>query len=1516
MAAQRGAEAQGLFDVIAEHARKHGSVVAAVDAIRRRSSSGDQRSEGPSSELPRELTYKDLHDSAQRIAGPLEEAFLVEGSGNREDGMGDVVVTQMNRGNEWYVVYAAAMLLRMPIVGLSMDLTDKATERRRNREILERFRPRFVIVDGSRRTLEDVEASSDDAAAAAANVTTTVISFAELWHLGGSKTARCLQINSQDHALTTPLLAADAARRRPRGGFAQGVQNCEVLCYNYTGGTTKASKCVIVTHSMALSEVRSYPQICHLRPTDRVLQQHSVYWSASCYGEVDIALAFGCALVFSEAKSPDEVAEAIREHEVSCAGLVPVILSGLEPATVPSLKLIFTWGEKLNDKTAKVWTNKERRILDLLISTECWLSLYADWGEWVQSGCGGNGRPAFKKVRECAAYLASVENAPEGAGELVLAGPMVFPGYLDATANGASRSPGPNGCTLTPLLAGPDAVASAADRLYHTKDLVAVVCEGSNVGLRYVGRHDDLIKVGGEWMDATELQLRALRQSGLEAFRAEAAVIGNRMYVAIPMGTSMSAISGCVGKLRHILPPDFGVYFLVGQLPRTPTGKVDRKALELFSKTSEETLPVGLEADEEHAEEEVRTYLRWYWDFGSKLLLRWVLPLQALVVIIVHLTICTWNRLAEALQDRIAMPAIERGSSLRDELMGAFFGNHMVVFDFPVRLLVLTYIWYATIHLVPEDSEAKTIQARLYKNYWSLTNYIPWRDCGLFAALVTLLPLQWTLCLALPGIYLAWRRGRLFSWPVAALFMWGNLATNCRRWRFANSYYTSKKWIYQKLNRCRECSYVKCKKACMPEEGRVHPEDSSWYCLECHKLYDTHRQCALCKAWAQHGRRVLRGGTPADAPWVCTKCAENQERAARGSPGTARTNAAVATSTAAAPADSSSAAPNWPEERERCGPGLTHSWFWQREFWRHEYTVVPTFILPQALLSLVQAAASSSSAAPRSDDRVWRLIEETTGWQLDSEEARVTGMDSLRVTKLRAAVRRELARIVDRTALLRCSTMGALVRCIKEAPEDEMQSQVERRKRAEAEKRPGAAEPETCHWYMMWTSPVKWQIHRSRPIEEQCFRAALLKLMERHPALRMARKDPSHLYKGFQQINSLLLCLRKAGYCRGPWQAWLLKKAVACIKRAWPRVQAQAPPATLAEVPLQVLPAVPSLEKAKEARTGYFYPPFGAVLIPIEPSGEQESEAAGIGNKQAFVQIAVSHMFSDGFSYVALVSDLAHLLEVAEAEKNQSELPPPLPPLVNMPQVAQERLFRTVEGDNSRGDVISFDDLQEGYCASSRESRCNDAFTYVVPREVRAALRHVAHEVYAQSEDILVLTILATTFARLQVQEQVTLQMVVPQRDAHGEQDLIGLLSDSRELAVHIAPALSYLGVASAIAEAVKNRRWYLPPIGWNWRSEACFVNFQWTDWSMRKSFQQVGGTSMPNIRNWDRTPVSVTVDELNQNVLRFTVNFDKSEFHLHNVVHELTMSLQRVLQSPAVSVWAPSSLTPSESPA
>eukprot|EP00930_Biecheleria_cincta_P039361 TRINITY_DN27064_c0_g1_i1.p1 TRINITY_DN27064_c0_g1~~TRINITY_DN27064_c0_g1_i1.p1 ORF type:complete len:1328 (+),score=219.18 TRINITY_DN27064_c0_g1_i1:54-4037(+) len=476
-----------LFQVVERLARQANNTLAAVDEV---------REEG--SVLPSMLTYGQLHDAACRISAAL--AGHVQA--------GQLVGTHMPRGNDWYATFLGAARLEVATVGLSTDLPDKELEAKRNDQIMRELRPALLVVSGSG-SPQGIEA----------------VFFSKLWAESEGKTVH------------------------PNSGSGDAQ-----LCFQYTGGSTGASRCAIATHRMALWEVSNYPAVAKLASSDRVLQQHSIYWAASAIGEVNIALAFGCALVFCKAWHSEELSDAICTHQISCAGLVPSFLDSMEPSELPSLKLVFTWGEALQPRAARRWA-KRLQLIDLLISTECWLSLYADWSSDFSVAAG---RPAFRILPGTHICLVPPDGQAESPrvkpfpdkGELLVAGPMVSPGYTDQAHNASSF------------------LEEAENRWYRTRDCLERRPCG---GFVFTGRANDLMKISGVWVDSREVSERLDLVEGVVA----SCIFNGMAFVQLE-----SLKCGAMHALRRVLPATIGL-FVVPTLPMHPaTGKVDRTQLE------------------------------------------------------------------------------------------------------------------------------------------------------------------------------------------------------------------------------------------------------------------------------------------------------------------------------------------------------------------------------------------------------------------------------------------------------------------------------------------------------------------------------------------------------------------------------------------------------------------------------------------------------------------------------------------------------------------------------------------------------------------------------------------------------------------------------------------------------------------------------------------------------------------------------------------------------------------------
>ena len=386
----------------------------------------------------------------------------------------------LQQGREWYATCIAAWQQGIPVVALSNDLPTGQAEQQRAERIATELRPVALIWDDS---AFEVPLLPQD----------------------------CLRLSLEE---------VRGAAARPRGmshSLARPVSPASILCYVFTGGTTRHSKCVAVTHGMALWEVEHYETALRglAKKSDRMLQYSSAYWGAAIFGQADLALAFGACNVIIRADGPEEIAKICSEYQVSVLGIVPSQLRGAwpgGPGTRPkSLRVLIAWAEKLQPKLAKEWL-QHLPVLELLIASEYWLCLTSDCRTWTDPADGMERHVLeplpdldFKLIKECGSEAQEQET-----GELFLAGETVFAGYVDP---GGRMS-----CQFFQNLDG--------KRYYGTRDRLKRVPGG----LVYLGRTDSLTKTGGAWQDLQAVEAAAAEAAVPTVFsvlscRAEASVV-------------------------------------------------------------------------------------------------------------------------------------------------------------------------------------------------------------------------------------------------------------------------------------------------------------------------------------------------------------------------------------------------------------------------------------------------------------------------------------------------------------------------------------------------------------------------------------------------------------------------------------------------------------------------------------------------------------------------------------------------------------------------------------------------------------------------------------------------------------------------------------------------------------------------------------------------------------------------------------------------------------------------------
>lgn len=514
----------GLPAVFARHARERPHASAVRDA------SG-------------EWTYAELWANACGGAEALRRALAVARAGGAceaDAGAPRPLAIATARGRNWYALCIAAWQLGVPVVALSDDMPDRVAQGDRLIRVARELQPLALVISE--------------------NTDSAMLSYFP-------KDCVVLQLADVFNVATHPL---------PESAVPPSANVCaeSILCYVFTGGTTRHSKCVAVTHGMALWEMEKYATaLCHsVGEADRMLQYSSAYWGAAVFGQLDLALAFGACAVIVRAPGLQELASIVDDEGITVLGVVPSQLRGAWPggpaAKPPRLRVLVSWAEKLPLHVAREWA-PHVKMFELLIASEYWLAFHSACRIW-RDPTDGTERLVHHALPDLDMLLlkedGSTPSEGEG-GELFLAGPTVFPGYV-----GPGRIIG----------AGPENEAAfcviRGQKYYRTKDRLLRVPAAAGGGFVYGGRADALTKRGGAWVDLEALESAASQVQGVIA--AAVVQIEETLHAFVVMDAHpVEPFCRVLDRVSRALHNDCTVH-VRANLPTHPaTGKVDRRYL-------------------------------------------------------------------------------------------------------------------------------------------------------------------------------------------------------------------------------------------------------------------------------------------------------------------------------------------------------------------------------------------------------------------------------------------------------------------------------------------------------------------------------------------------------------------------------------------------------------------------------------------------------------------------------------------------------------------------------------------------------------------------------------------------------------------------------------------------------------------------------------------------------------------------------------------------------------------------
>lgn len=356
----------------------------------------------------------------------------------------------------------------------------------------------------------------------------------------------------------------------------------------FTSGSTGQPKGVAISHRSVVNTLRWRQAEYALGPGDTVLQKTPATFDASVR-ELWWPLTTGARLVIADrdaARDPRAIAAAIARHRVTVAHFVPSVLAAVianaEPGQLASLRKVQCGGEVLRPDTVRELRAVCAASVDNEFGpTECTVSV-TRWRVTDEEA----GVPIGRPQQGTGIYVLDgrLHPVPAGVtGELYVSGVQLARGYIargDLTAERFVADP----------FGGP------GERMYRTGDLARRLPDGE---LEFVGRNDRQANLRGLRIELGEVEAALATHDRVAqcvaAVRTEATGAQLVAYLVPVRGAELD-IESVRRTAARTLPSYMrpAAYAVLGELPRTVHGKLDRNALpEIGAGAPEHRAPVA-----------------------------------------------------------------------------------------------------------------------------------------------------------------------------------------------------------------------------------------------------------------------------------------------------------------------------------------------------------------------------------------------------------------------------------------------------------------------------------------------------------------------------------------------------------------------------------------------------------------------------------------------------------------------------------------------------------------------------------------------------------------------------------------------------------------------------------------------------------------------------------------------------------------------------------------------------------
>ncbi|MBU3062100.1 amino acid adenylation domain-containing protein [Nocardia sp. NEAU-G5] len=367
----------------------------------------------------------------------------------------------------------------------------------------------------------------------------------------------------------SPELAAETGRR-PSTPVTDADRHypmrvCHPAYLIYTSGSTGTPKAVVVTHAGLASLAHEQMHLFGVTDSARTLHFSSPSFDASVL-ELLLGFAAGATIVVAPAGlyGGAELARLLRTERVTHAFITPAALATVPPEGLDELEAVIVGGDACPEELVTTWT-AAHRMHNMYGPSEATVAATAT-GPMV----AGSAVPIGLPIRGMRLFVldARLHPVPPGVpGELYLSGPGLARGYLGRQGMTAQRFPAnPHG--------------RRGERMYRTGDLVVADSSGQ---LRFLGRADDQVKIRGFRIELREIDHVLRAQPGV---RFALTVVhtgehGNQRLASYLAAEGKIDTGAVLEAARQQLPAYMvpAAITVIDEVPMTPSGKLDRKAL-------------------------------------------------------------------------------------------------------------------------------------------------------------------------------------------------------------------------------------------------------------------------------------------------------------------------------------------------------------------------------------------------------------------------------------------------------------------------------------------------------------------------------------------------------------------------------------------------------------------------------------------------------------------------------------------------------------------------------------------------------------------------------------------------------------------------------------------------------------------------------------------------------------------------------------------------------------------------